>query len=67
MILDNFDRKNVSRVHKKTFYLKFIIKLQWLKRGNPTNFPDSTQNPKKIIETPNQSAARKSIISTFKV
>jgi hypothetical protein len=48
--------KNVSRVRKKTFHLKFIIKASWqLKRGYPAKVADSTKNPEKFIRSPNQS------------
>jgi hypothetical protein len=42
----------------------FLIKIHhkasvWIKRGYPTKFPDSTQNPKKIIGTPKQPISTK--------
>jgi hypothetical protein len=60
-------KKNVSRIRKKTFYLQFFMRTpeghqkrieKWKEgknsyEGYPTEFAGSTQNPKKIIRTPN--------------
>jgi hypothetical protein len=59
-------KKNVSRICKKTFFLKFcmgtpeghqtsIFNTPKVKNGiYPTKFASSTQNHKKVIKTPNQ-------------
>jgi hypothetical protein len=59
----------VSRVRKKTFNLKFIIRL--LDRGYPTKFAYSTKNPKKnywntISKNQNENLPKKSMFGTLK-
>jgi hypothetical protein len=74
----NFEKKNVSRICKKTFYLQFcidtpeghqkiIFNTPKVKKNKdtygiyPTKFASSTQQHKKVIETPNQSIEIKKI------
>jgi hypothetical protein len=86
--ISQIEKKNVSRIRKKTFYLQFcmeppeghqesIFNSSKVKKNKdtygiyPTKFASSTQNHKKMIETPNQpiefkKISNKSLFSTFK-
>jgi hypothetical protein len=52
--IERIEKKNVSRIHKKTFYLQFCM-------GTPEGieFAGWIQNPKKNIGTPNLSIKTK--------
>jgi hypothetical protein len=66
MVHNNFqfikiNKKHVSCIRKKTFYLKYFIVLVSLKSmlSSSTEFADSTKNHHKFIGTPNQSIRMK--------